>query len=78
MSGGKRTKRGQPAPAPWVLMGPEPWLATCHHCGGHLEKPPMGRPLSAVLKYVDGFVAVHAGCQEQEIVARSETTEVPA
>jgi len=47
----------------WVRMGPEPYLATCDRCGGHVEKPPIPCPLDAFVIYLDFAVSLHAHCE---------------
>lgn len=47
---------------PWVVVGPEPLLATCTICSRTLQKPPLPADLSVVTGYMRGFLRAHRGC----------------
>ena len=55
-------RRGTALGVDWVLLGPEPWLATCARCGGRIDKPPLPQPVAAFCAVLEAQVKAHAGC----------------
>ena len=54
----------------WVILGPEPHLATCERCGGHEAKPDLPVPVDAALAYFKYVVEKHRFCRPaQEVPA---------
>jgi len=47
----------------WVTMGPEPYLATCVRCGGHIDKPKLPLPVAAFVKYSEYAIELHRHCE---------------
>lgn len=48
----------------WVVVGPEPWLATCLRCGEHQAKFVLPKPIDGVVAYMRGFIKLHEKCPE--------------
>lgn len=46
----------------WVVMGPDPWLATCERCKRTVAKPEMPCSLDALLSYLDYVGLLHLDC----------------
>jgi len=51
----------------WLKVGPEPFLATCERCGGHVDKPALPMAVDAFLKYGNYAEALHKDCKPPEI-----------
>lgn len=49
----------------WVVLGPDPFLATCERCGRTEEKPELPLLVDAFVKYIEFIVAKHARCTPQ-------------
>lgn len=49
--------------APGLLVGPEPYLATCERCGARLPKPDMPMKAQAFLRLLKSAVNEHAVCR---------------
>lgn len=54
---GKPTKR-----APWILMGPEPVVATCSRCSATLPKPLLPIGVDQFIDLVGAFIDQHWTC----------------
>jgi hypothetical protein len=48
----------------WVIMGPEPYFATCQRCGKQEPMPELPMPLDAFPKFCEYVVAKHQFCRE--------------
>lgn len=48
---------------PWVVMGPEPHLATCQRCGGTVPKLDLPIDLKKFVTYVEKAAREHADCK---------------
>lgn len=51
-----------------VIVGPEPHLATCRHCGETLAKPPMPCQIALFVAWTKEFVKLHRTCKRREPV----------
>lgn len=54
-----------------VIVGPEPHLSTCKHCGETLAKPPMPCRISLFVAWTKEFVKLHRACKKREAVAHA-------
>lgn len=52
------------ATVPWLIMGPEPHLATCQRCGKQEAKPELPADVEAVLLYLRYIMERHRYCEE--------------
>jgi len=50
--------------APWVIIGPEPYLATCKRCGEHIPKPTFPVSLRAFTRFLEAAAGLHEDCEE--------------
>ena len=49
---------------PWVVGGPDPYLATCERCGVREPKPQLPAPADAVVLYLRWVIEKHRLCVE--------------
>jgi hypothetical protein len=49
--------------ASWVVMGPEPHLASCQRCGATVPKPDLPIDLKEFVHYLGDAVRAHARCK---------------
>jgi len=54
---------------PWVVVGPEPDLASCTRCRDRLPKPSLPKPLGAFGRYMQalGIVYHTLGCGKMAV-----------
>lgn len=50
----------------WVTCGPEPYLATCQRCGGHVAKPDLPVALQGFVMLLKAAAAMHRNCRAVE------------
>ena len=48
----------------WVVVGPEPYFATCKRCGATISKPSLPWWIDAFLSYMQYASDLHANCKE--------------
>lgn len=53
-------------PVTWLMVGPEPFMATCHRCGKTEPKPELPTPFEAGIRYLEYLTEKHRHCQEPE------------
>jgi len=52
--------------APWLIMGPDPYLATCKRCGKQEAKPELPCPVDALVRYGEYLSERHRYCKAPE------------
>jgi hypothetical protein len=60
-----RTRKRQLAAIGWVVMGPDPHLATCQRCGKQESMPALPMPLDALPPLLEHVMLLHALCEEE-------------
>jgi hypothetical protein len=67
---GRRRRPGDPLmprrrkpSVPWLIVGPDPFFATCERCGKREPKPELPIPLDAAVLFMRYLVAKHRNCQ---------------
>jgi hypothetical protein len=61
----------------WVVVGPEPYLATCERCGKHEPKPEFPTTVGAFIAYFKYVMEKHRYCQEPQGDGTTTIKEVP-
>lgn len=57
-------------PGKYMVMGPEPYFATCKLCGGHVDKPQMPARIEALFAYMHYAEELHRECLREFQVRR--------
>ena len=47
----------------WLIVGPEPYLATCERCGLHVLMPPMRMTITTLIGFLERSIAQHSACK---------------
>lgn len=50
----------------WIVMGPEPWLASCLRCGDVLRSPKMPVEIGPLARFLKAWADIHRDCAEPE------------
>lgn len=58
----------------WIVMGPEPHLASCLRCGGTVAMPFLPIQVRALRPYLEYAIALHRDCRVVEAAREMEGT----